>query len=76
MLEIKLYWRLHDAPLDRDYSSIVRMRDPGGFVVAEAHSFAPGGLATRKWLTWKLHRGCDRAGDSAIHTAAGGTLHH
>ena len=46
----KLYWRLHGSPLDRDYASIIRMRDPQGLVVAEASSFAPGGLATSNWL--------------------------
>ena len=46
----KLYWRLRDAPLDRDYSSIVRMRDPQGLVIAEASSYAPGALATSNWL--------------------------
>ncbi len=46
----KLYWRLHDAPLERDYSSIIRMRDPQGLVVAEASAFTPGGLATSNWL--------------------------
>ncbi len=46
----KLYWRLHGAPLMRDYSSIIRMRDPQGFVVAQASAFAPGGLASSNWL--------------------------
>lgn len=46
----KLYWRLHGAPLERDYSSIIRMRDPQGLVVAEASAFTPGGLATSNWL--------------------------
>lgn len=46
----KLYWRLHGAPLRRDYSSVIRMRDPQGFVVAQASAFAPGGLATSNWL--------------------------
>ena len=46
----KLYWRLHGAPLERDFSSIIRMRDPQGFVVAEASAFTPGGLATSNWL--------------------------
>ena len=50
LLTIKLYWRLHGAPLEGDYSSIIRMRDPQGSVVAEARSFAPGGLATSNWL--------------------------
>ncbi|MDE2636142.1 MAG: hypothetical protein OXI30_07230 [Chloroflexota bacterium] len=45
-----LFWRLHGAPLERDYASIVRMRDPQGLVVAEASSFAPGGLAASNWL--------------------------
>lgn len=49
-LQVKLYWRLHALPIARDYSSIVRMRDPQGRVVAEASSFAPGGLATVNWL--------------------------
>ena len=47
----KLYWRLQGAPLQRDYSSIVRMRDPQGFAVAEAGAFAPGGVATSNWLS-------------------------
>ncbi len=46
----KLYWRLHEQPLDKDYTSVIRMRDPQGLVVAEASSFAPGGLATSNWL--------------------------
>ena len=45
-----LFWRLHGAPLERDYASIVRMRDPQGLIVAEASSFAPGGLAASNWL--------------------------
>ena len=45
-----LYWRLHGPSLERDYSSIVRMRDPQGLVIAEASSFAPGGLAASNWL--------------------------
>ena len=49
-IDITLYWRLHDAPLDRDYASIIRMRDPAGHVIAEGSSFAPGGLPTRNWL--------------------------
>ena len=50
LLKVKLYWRIHDAPLDRDYSSILRMRDPQGLVIAEAGSFTPGGLASSNWL--------------------------
>ena len=49
-LAVKLYWRLHHAPLERDYASLLRMRDPQGQVVAEASSFAPGGLASTNWL--------------------------
>ena len=49
-LRFKLYWRLHEQPLERDYSSIIRMRDPQGRVVAEASSFMPGGLASSNWL--------------------------
>ena len=48
--DVALYWRLHDGALERDYSSIVRMRDPWGAVIAEANSFAPGGLQTSNWL--------------------------
>ena len=48
-LRFRLFWRLHEGPLDRDYSSVIRMRDPSGHVVAEAMSFAPGGLASRNW---------------------------
>ncbi len=50
-LTIKLYWRLHEAPLSQDYASIVRMRTPQGHVVAESSSFSPGGLPTSNWLT-------------------------
>ena len=46
----KLYWRLRDAPLEPDYSSVIRMRDPQGMVVAQASSFMPGGIATSNWL--------------------------
>lgn len=46
----RLYWRLRAAPVERDYASIIRMRDPQGLVIAEASSFAPGGLATSNWL--------------------------
>lgn len=49
-VEFKLYWRLHEQPLAKDYSSLIRMRDPQGLVVAEASAFAPGGLATSNWL--------------------------
>ncbi len=49
--DIALYWRLHGGALDRDYSSILRMRDPASAVIAEASSYAPGGLATSNWLT-------------------------
>lgn len=49
--DVSLYWRLHGGRLDRDYASIVRMRDPGGAVIAEGSSWAPGGLATTQWLT-------------------------
>ncbi len=44
------YWRLHGPPLEQDFASIVRMRDPQGLDVAEASSFAPGGLAASNWL--------------------------
>jgi len=47
---IKLYWKLHDLPLDREYSSILRMRDRQGIVIAESSSFQPGGLATNNWV--------------------------
>ncbi len=46
----KLYWRRRDLPLERDYASVIRMRDPQGLVVAEASSFMPGGIATSNWL--------------------------
>ena len=49
-LTLTLFWRLHDAPLDRDYSSIIRLRDPAGHIIAEADAFAPGRLPTRNWL--------------------------
>ena len=49
-LKFKLYWRLHDRVIARDYSSILRMRDPQGRAVAEAGSFMPGGLASSNWL--------------------------
>ena len=48
--DIALYWRLHGGTLDRDYASIVRLRDPGGAVIAEGSSYAPGGLETSNWL--------------------------
>ncbi len=47
---IKLYWRLHDKALERDYASLVRLRDAWGAVIAEASAYAPGGLATSNWL--------------------------
>lgn len=47
---IKLYWKLHDMPIDTEYSSIVRMRDSQGIVMAESSSFQPGGLATNNWV--------------------------
>ena len=46
----KLYWRLHDQPIDHDYSSAFRMRDPQGHLIAQATSFMPGGLASSNWL--------------------------
>ena len=49
-LRFKLYWRLHGEAIDRDYSSILRMRDPQGHLIAEATSFMPGGLASSNWL--------------------------
>ena len=48
-VEFRLVWRLHDQPLERDFSSIIRMRDPQGLIVTEASSFSPGGLATSNW---------------------------
>ena len=48
-INFTLYWRLRDAPLERDYASIIRMRDPAGHVIAEGSAFAPGGLPTRNW---------------------------
>ena len=50
VLTFKLFWRLHGAPLERDYASVIRMRDAQGIVLAEASSFAPGRLATSNWL--------------------------
>ena len=50
IVTIKLYWRLHGDLTADDYSSMVRMLDPQGIVVAEAGAFAPGGLATSNWL--------------------------
>ena len=49
-VKFTLYWRLHEGRLERDYASVLRMRDPQGLAVAEAGSFAPGGLATSNWL--------------------------
>ena len=46
----KLYWRLHDQPIDHDYSSALRMRDPQGHLIAQATSFMPGRLASSNWL--------------------------
>ncbi len=48
--DVALYWRLHDGSLDRDYASILRMRDPWGAVIVEASAFAPGDLPTSNWL--------------------------
>ena len=48
-LTFKLYWRLHDQPIDHDYSSALRMRDPQGHLIAQATSFMPGGLASSNW---------------------------
>ena len=45
----KLYWRLHDQPIDHDYSSALRMRDPQGHLIAQATTFMPGGLASSNW---------------------------
>ena len=45
----KLYWRLHDAAIDHDYSSALHMRDPQGHLIAQATSFMPGGLASSNW---------------------------
>ena len=49
LVTVKLYWRLHDETLDRDYASALRLRDPWGELIAEASSYAPGGLATSNW---------------------------
>lgn len=49
LVTVKLYWRLHDEKLDRDYASALRLRDPWGELIAEASSYAPGGLATSNW---------------------------
>lgn len=49
-LTVRLFWRLRDLPLERDYSSILRLRNPAGFVIAESAAFAPGGLASSNWL--------------------------
>ncbi len=46
---ISLNWRLHGGGLERDYSSVVTLRDPQGLTVAEAGSFAPGGLPSSNW---------------------------
>jgi len=48
--EISLFWALSDAPVDRDFSSLLLLREPGGEVVAESHRFYPGGLATSNWI--------------------------
>ena len=50
LVDMTLYWKLHDVPIDTNYSSIVRMRDPQGIVIAESGSFQPGGLDTSHWL--------------------------
>ena len=47
---VKLYWRLHNEPIDHDYSSALRMRDPQGHLIAQATSFMPGRLASSNWL--------------------------
>lgn len=48
--QIRLFWRLAGESLERDYSSILHLRDAMGHIVAEAGSIAPGHLATRHWL--------------------------
>lgn len=50
-LEIKLYWALHEGAIETDYSSIIRMRDSRGLVIAESSSFQPGDLATSNWTS-------------------------
>lgn len=50
LVEFKLYWRLHDEMISDDYSTIIRMRNPQGIVIAESGSFQPGRLATSNWL--------------------------
>lgn len=50
-LEIKLYWMLHEGAIETDYSSIIRMRNAQGLVIAEASSFQPGDLATSNWTS-------------------------
>ena len=47
---ISLYWKLHEDAIETDYSSIVRLRDAQGIVIAESSSFQPGGLATHNWF--------------------------
>jgi hypothetical protein len=50
LVQIKLYWQLHDMPIDAEYSSIVRIRDGQGIVMAESSAYQPGGLATNNWF--------------------------
>lgn len=50
ILSIKLYWKLHDTPIDIDYSAIIRMLNPEGIVIAEQNEFLLGGIATQNWL--------------------------
>lgn len=48
--ELRLYWTLASEAIDNDYSSLVRVIDSQGIVIAESSNFYPGGLASRNWL--------------------------
>lgn len=50
ILPIKLYLKLHDSPIEADYSAIVQMRNPAGIVVAEQNVFQMGGIDTSNWM--------------------------
>ena len=70
----RVFWRLHDQPLAANYSSIVRMRDPQGHVIAEASSFAPGGTGDAQLAAGIPFGRCHHAGNPGLHAAAGGCV--
>jgi len=50
ILPIKLYWKLHDNPIETDYSAVIRMRNPDGIMIAEKNIFQLGGVDTSNWM--------------------------